>query len=317
MHTHRVDTGAATARDERRARDELATVFEAHRPYLRRLAYGTLGSFSEAEDVVQEAWLRLARTDTAAIRDVRAWLTTVVGRLALDAATSARRRRELYVGPWLPEPDVAEWQDPADRLAQDERVTTALLLVLERLSPAERTAFILQDIFGLSSEETGTVVGRTPAAVRQLVSRARRHVRAGTPRFPASREEHRRLVNTFAHAWSSGDLQALLGVLDTGVTLRADGGGKVATVGRPIHGAERVASTLLGLAAAYRRRHTGANAALTLVNGLPGLIIDEGDLLNVVSLTVDNQRIVAIDIMRNPDKLAGTTLPPNADTFEL
>jgi RNA polymerase sigma-70 factor (ECF subfamily) len=175
----------------------------------------------------------------------------------------------------------------------------------------------LQDIFGLSSEETGTVVGRTPAAVRQLVSRARRHVRAGTPRFPASREEHRRLVSTFAHAWSSGDLQALLGVLDTDVTLRADGGGKVATVGRPIHGAAHVANTLLALAATYRRRHPDANAALTLVNGLPGLIIDEGDLLNVISLTVDNHRIVAIDVMRNPDKLAGTTLPSNADTVKL
>ncbi len=144
------------------AADDLAGAFEAERPYLRRLAYSTLGSFADADDVVQEAWLRLQRADAGAIRDLRAWLTTTVGRLALDALRSARRRREQYVGPWLPEPLVEDPDaaDPAERVTLDERVTTALLVVLERLSPAERTAFVLHDVFGLPFDDVAEVVGR-------------------------------------------------------------------------------------------------------------------------------------------------------------
>jgi RNA polymerase sigma-70 factor (ECF subfamily) len=286
---------------------DLAAVFEQHRPYLRRVAYGTLGSVSEADDVVQEAWLRLQRVDAAGIRDLRAWLTKTVGRLALDALGSARRRRERYVGQWLPEPlvEARPADDPAEQLARGERVTTALLVVLERLSPAERTAFVLHDVFGLSFDEVAEVVGRTPAAVRQLASRARRHVEEGTPRFPASPDEHARIVTAFAVAAQAGDVAALARVLDPGVTFRADGGGKATAARRPLLGADRVARAVARLAT-----KTWRDRALATVNDAPGLLVDDGGSRPAVySLTVDNGRIVAIDVVRNPDKL-GHVAPP-------
>lgn len=281
---------------------ELARRFEEHRPYLRRLAYSTLGSLSDADDVVQEAWLRLQRQyETGAaggIDNLRAWLSTVTGRLALDHLGSARVRREQYVGEWLPEPEVTSWEDPADRITQDERVTTALLVVLESLSPAERTAFVLQDVFGMSGPEVAEVVGRTPAAVRQLASRARKHVEQGTPRFPASPDEQKKVVSAFALAWRSGDLSALLGVLDTNVSLTADGGGKVPAIRQPVRGAELVAKLLLGW-----YQVAGGWGRAVLVNGQPGLVVFDGTHTGVFSFTVDDGRIVAIDVVRNPDKL--------------
>nr|WP_231386905.1 RNA polymerase sigma factor SigJ [Nocardia sp. BMG111209] len=284
-------------------RVELARRFEDQRPYLRRLAYSTLGSLSDADDVVQEAWLRLQRWhDNGAegrIDNLRAWLSTVTGRLALDQLGSARARREQYVGEWLPEPEVTSWDDPADRITQDERVTTALLMVLESLSPAERTAFVLQDVFGMSGPEVAEVVGRTPAAVRQLASRARRHVEEGTPRFPAGRDEHEKVVSAFALAWRSGDLSALLGVLDENVVLTADGGGKVPAIRRPVNGAELVAKLFFG----WYRAGNDASGRNVLVNGKPGLVVFDGAYLGVMSFTVDAGRVSAIQIVRNPDKL--------------
>src|SRR5579859_5409561 len=190
------------------ARAELTAAFEAERGYLVRLAYGTLGSLAEAEDVVQEAWLRLERIDDPAeIVNLRAWLTRVVGRLALDALRSARRAREDYVGEWLPEPIVEPWRDDvADRVSLDESVSMALLVVLERLTPAQRTAFVLHDIFGVPFEEVAEIVGRTPAAVRQLAARARQDVAAARPRHPTAAAEHRRVVEAFAQACLQGDL---------------------------------------------------------------------------------------------------------------
>ena len=283
--------------------DDLAGAFEAERPYLRRLAYSTLGSFADADDVVQEAWLRLQRADAGAIRDLRGWLTTTVGRLALDALRSARRRREQYVGPWLPEPLVEDpdAEDPAERVTLDERVTTALLVVLERLSPAERIAFVLHDVFGLPFDDVAEVVGRGPAAVRQLASRARRHVKDGTPRFPASDEEHARIVSAFALSWRAGDLNALLGVLDPQVTYTADGGGRAIAARRPLHGARRVA----GVLEAYNRMAGDARVRAARVNDRPGLVVigDGPRVTAVLSLTVDAGRIVAVDVVRNPDKL--------------
>jgi RNA polymerase sigma-70 factor (ECF subfamily) len=311
-----------------RTDDQLAAAFEAERPYLRRLAYGTLGSLAEADDVVQEAWLRLQRADVAAIRELRAWLTTVVGRLALDALDSARVRREHYVGPWLPEPIVetagsdaalgpvaagadtrALGDDPADRAALADEVTTALLLVLERLSPAERTAFVLHDVFGLPFQEVAEVVGRTPAAVRQLATRARRHVEDGTPRFPASREEHADVVAAFAAAWMEGDVDGLLAVLDPEVTFRSDGGGKVVAAREPQHGADRVARLLLSFEHDAQRQRGHARGGIVDVNGLPGLVLRDRDVTTVISFTVDRGRIVAIDAVRNPDKLRHVRLP--------
>ena len=318
-----------------REAEELARRFERERPYMRRIAYGTLGSFAEADDVVQEAWLRLQRVDADAIDDLRAWLTTVVGRLALDALGSARVRRERYVGPWLPEPSVRAAQgaataaegaaaaalergdavvggsaasqvdaaDPAERVALDEEVTTALLVVLERLSPAERTAFVLHDVFGLGFPEVAEVVGRSPAAVRQLAARARRHVRDGTPRFPATREQQAEIVVAFAAAWQAGDVDTLVGVLDPDVVLTSDGGGVVSAARRPIVGSGRVAKALVGFARLGMARRAHARGAIADVNGLPGLLLEGDGVMNVFSFTVDAGRIVAIDIVRNPQKL--------------
>ncbi|WP_067696929.1 RNA polymerase sigma factor SigJ [Nocardia jejuensis] len=295
--------------DERRGvpgQAELARQFEEHRGYLRRVAYSTLGSLSDAEDVVQDAWLRLQRhyennTD-GEIDNLRAWLTTVTGRLALDHLGSARARREQYVGEWLPEPEITSWDDPADRVSQDERVTTALLVVLESLSPAERTAFVLQDVFGMTGPEVAEVVGRTPAAVRQLASRARKHVESGTPRFPASPQEQEQVVSAFALAWRSGDLSSLLGVLDSNVTFTSDGGGKVTAFRDPMHGAESVAKALLGFLR-FSAQVGGAWGRSVLVNGQPGLVVFDGKNTGVFSFTIDNGRITNIDVVRNPDKL--------------
>jgi RNA polymerase sigma-70 factor (ECF subfamily) len=180
--------------------------FERLRPYLLRVAYSHLGSLSEAEDLVQEAWVRLLRAERGEIRDLRAWLTLVVSRLALDALTSARARRERYVGPWLPEPVIegpaAIELDPAGHAELDESVSMALLIVLESLSPAERSAFLLHDVFGYSFGEVAEIVGRTPAATRQLASRTRHAVEARRPRYPAGAEEQRELLAAFLVAMS-------------------------------------------------------------------------------------------------------------------
>jgi RNA polymerase sigma-70 factor, ECF subfamily len=285
---------------------DLATEFEALRPQLTRVAYGILGSVAEAEDVVQEAWLRLGRTDPAGIEDLRAWLTTVVGRLALDALGTARRRRESYVGEWLPEPLVEEY-DSEESPTLDESVSTALLVVLERLSPAERTAFLLHDVFDLPFDKVADVVGRSPAAVRQLASRARSHVEAGKPRFPADSEEEARIVAAFAMAWQEGDHEALLGLLDPDAIMRADGGGHVPTAGKPLLGAERISRALVALTRASVRREEDARGRLARVNGATGLVVHDRYSTSVVSLTIDAGRITAVDIVRNPDKLRGLT----------
>jgi RNA polymerase sigma-70 factor, ECF subfamily len=282
--------------------DPFTQVFEAHRGRLLRVAYATLGSLSEAEDCVQEAWLRLRRVENpAAIADLGAWLTTTVSRLALDALGSARARRERYVGPWLPEPLVedASAADPADRVTLDESVSMALLVVLERLSPAERTSFVLHEVFGLPFEEVGSVVGRSPAAVRQLAARAREHVRRGRPRFPPTAAEQRELVAAFAAACQQGDLERLVSLLDPGVVWRADGGGKVSAAHPVERGARQVARVVLAFA-----RRPPRSVGLVTVNGAPGLVLRDADgVLTVLAVTVDAGRIVALDAIRNPDKL--------------
>jgi RNA polymerase sigma-70 factor (ECF subfamily) len=274
--------------------------FARARPRLLRLAYSELGDLGEAEDVVQEAWLRLDRTGEDAIENLDAWLTTVVARLALDRLRSARARREAYVGPWLPEPLVSAGGDPADRVALDESVSYALLAVLEQLSPAERTAFVLHDVFDVPFREVADVVGRTPEAVRQLASRARRHVAAHRPRFEPSPDEHDRAVRAFARAVSEGDLDALVAVLDPGVVWTADGGGRAIASRRPVRGAERVARAWIAL------RRTGSiepGTALEL-NGRLGLLVPGTDgHRSLLSFDVGGGRITRIDVVRNPEKL--------------
>ncbi len=280
----------------------VAERFARARPRLLRLAYSELGDLGEAEDVVQEAWLRLERTGAESIDDLDAWLTTVVGRLALDTLRSARTRRETYVGPWLPEPLVSGGaDDPADRVTLDESVSYALLAVLEQLSPAERTAFVLHDVFDVPFGEVAEVVGRTPEAVRQLASRARRHVAGARPRFEASADEHERAVRAFAQAVAEGDIDRLVAVLDPDVVWTSDGGGRAVTARKPLRGAARVARAW----AALRHKPAIEPAATPIeLNGRLGLLVAGTDgNLAALSFLVAGGRIVRIDLVRNPEKL--------------
>jgi RNA polymerase sigma-70 factor (ECF subfamily) len=291
--------------------DQLTLAFEQQRPRLVRLAYATLGSLADAEDCVQEAWLRLQRAqDRTQIRDIGAWLTTTVSRLALDVLSSARARREQYVGEWLPEPIVEDLDaDPADRVTLDESVSMALLLVLERLTAAERTAFLLHDVFSLPFEQIGDIVGRSPAAVRQLASRARRHVENGRPKLAPTNAEQHAVVAAFMAACQAGDLEQLVGLLDPDVTWRGDGGGKVPTFGGVQRGAHSVASQLL-----MAFQHPPQAIRMALVNGAPGLVLrDVAGFLTVISFTVDGGQITSIDAVRNPDKLTAVPDPAAPD----
>ncbi|MEN3359907.1 MAG: polymerase sigma-70 factor, subfamily [Mycobacteriales bacterium] len=283
----------------------LAAAYEGARPRLVRVAYAVLGSQVEAEDVVSECWLRLVTADARdPVRDVDAWATVAVARAAMDALRSARRRRELYVGPWLPEPIVGAdpaGADPADRVTLDDTVSYALLVVLETLTPAERTAWVLHDLFGLTFEEVAGTVGRTPAAVRQLAARARAHVNARAPRVTVGAAEHSVAVTRFLEAAVGGDLTALIGALDPAAVLTSDGGGQVSAARHPVYGADNVARFLHGIATMIK---PGERVRIVNVNGAPGLGVVAGDeLTTVVSLTLTADRITRVDIIRAPAKL--------------
>lgn len=295
-------------------RDEsLAAGYTRTRPRLLRLAYAILGSVAEAEDVVSDCWLRLVEADARdPVLEVDAWSTVAVARRALDVLRSARVRRESYVGPWLPEPmlcTLAEpsspTADPADRITLDETVSFALLVVLETLSPPERTAWVLHDLFGLPFGEVAAVVGRSPAAVRQLASRARRHVAARAPRQTVDPVEHQAAVAAFARAAAGGDLAGLLAVLDPDVTLTSDGGGMAGVARRPVRGADRVARFLIGIAA---KGAPAGRAAHLWVNGAPGLGLYEADrLIAVAVLTGLPGRLRRVDLILAPAKLASAS----------
>jgi RNA polymerase sigma-70 factor, ECF subfamily len=275
----------------------LADRFEALRPRLLRIAYGQLGSIAEAEDVLQDAWLRLERVDADEIRDLEAFLITTVSRLGLDALKSARVRREAYVGPWLPEPIVSDDPGPEEAAVRHDEVGLALLVVLETLSAAERTAFVLHDVFGYSFDEVAAALGTTSAAARQQASRARKAVEARRPRFPATPEQQREIITAFGQATAEGDIDGLLALLHPDAVLTSDGGGVVNAARKPIEGAERVAKAITAL---------GRDAAMTFVdvNGMPGLAGHGRDgIPSVVSFTVDDGRITRIDFQRNPEKL--------------
>ena len=283
--------------------ETLAERFEADRPRLVRLAYGYLGSVAEAEDVVQDAWLRLERIDADEVRDLQGWLTTTVSRLALDALRSARVRREAYVGPWLPEPIVEEPSpSPEERALQAEDVSLALLVVLESLSANERIAFVLHDIFGYAFDEVATSLQTTPAAARQLASRARKAVEARRPRFPATPEQQRDVVLAFGRAVGEGDIAALVELLHPDVVFTSDGGGVVTAARKPIVGADRVARVAETLG--RKGIEAGGHAELVDINGMPGwLALSADGQATVMSFTIDDGKIVAIDVQRNPDKL--------------
>jgi len=286
--------------------DLLAAAFSRARPRLVRVAYAIIGSYSEAEDAVADCWFRLIAADKAeTVRDVEAWAVVAVSRMALDVLRSARVHRERYVGPWLPEPVVASPNetaaDPADKVTLADEVGYAILVVMEALSPAERTAFVLHDLFGLRFDEVAVIVGRSPAAVRQLASRARRHIRGQSPWPSADAAEHRRVVDAFASAAASGDLAALIRVLDPDVVLVSDGGGLVTSARRPVLGADRVARFLLGLLA---KEQPGDVIDNVIVNGAPGFAVyQQGELVTIVSVTAASGRIIRLDLVRAPGKL--------------
>jgi RNA polymerase sigma-70 factor (ECF subfamily) len=281
--------------------DETAAVFEELRPRLLGVAYGLLGSVADAEDAVQEAWIRLQRSDVGGVDDLVGWLVTTTSRIALDVLRSSRIRRETYVGPWLPEP-VETAPDPADTVSFADSVSWALLVVLESLTPAERAAFVLHDVFGLSFDEVGKAVGRSPAACRKLASRARAHVEERQPRFDVDPNAHRVVVDAFADATTTGDLETLLRLLDPDVVLTADGGGVVQAALEPIRGGEMVARFLTMVVAATPDLAMRA----TVVNGNPALLVVKGGQVDgVVALGITDGRVATIDFIRNPNKFNG------------
>jgi RNA polymerase sigma-70 factor (ECF subfamily) len=273
--------------------------FARHRRLLFTVAYEMLGSASDAEDVVQETWLRWADVDHAAVRDPRAYLVRIVTRQALNRLRTLARRREDYVGEWLPEPLVTG-PDVAADVELAESLSMAMLTVLETLGPPERAVFVLREVFDTPYDEIAEAVGKSAAAVRQIAHRAREHVAARRPRVPVTATEQQEALDRFLAAIRHGDLQGLLDVLAPDVVVVADGGGLVPAARRPVEGAERVASLLIrGL------RSVDFEAAAVWLNGSPAIRIDAGTAFNAaVSVAVQDGRITRIYVVANPQKLA-------------
>jgi RNA polymerase sigma-70 factor (ECF subfamily) len=294
-----------------------ADMFGRLRPLLFSIAYRMLGSVSEAEDVVQEAFLRYQRAlaEGTSIDAPKAYLSAVVTRLAIDELRSARARRETYVGLWLPEPLLTDEEGPAGVVERADEVSMAFLLMLERLGPVERAVFLLHDVFGYGFGEIAEIVGRSAEACRQLAVRARRRVGDQRRRFEASRAQREALAGRFFEALSSGDVDGLMTLLAPDVVVQGDGGGKAPQWSKPIAGAERVARLLAGLG------HQIADVGLTLerheVNGQPGVILrtPDGAITNVIVVDIAADRVLAVRSVINPDKLRH--LGPVADVWSL
>ncbi|WP_432522873.1 RNA polymerase sigma factor SigJ [Kineococcus sp. SYSU DK006] len=296
--------GAGEGADE--GADEGAGGVAGERRHLLDVAFRLLGTSADAEDAVQETyarWYALAEEERAAVLNPQAWLTRVVGRVCLDVLGSARVRRERCVGQWLPEPvPGAGWQgppDPAERITVDESVRMALLVALDALTPAQRVAFVLHEVFALPFEDVAEVVGRTPQACRKLASTARRDIREGRRRAAAD-EDHREVVRAFLRACAAGDLQALVLLLDPGVSARTDGGGRVRAAPNAVVGAERVARYLLGALAKWSH----VELVDAEVGGLPGVVLREaGAVTGVAGFDVRDGRVSAVWLVRAPGKL--------------
>jgi RNA polymerase sigma factor (sigma-70 family) len=290
--------------------DQALSPVMSERRQLINLAYRLLGSLAEAEDAVQETytrWYAMSAEQRQAIESPGGWLTTVASRICLDLLGSARARRELYVGEWLPEPLPAPDEqpgaaaaDPADRVTLDESVTMAFLVVLETMTPAERVAFVLHDVFRFPFAEVAGIVGRTPAACRQLASSARRRL-SSTPHAPATAAaDQASIVRNFRQAWEAKDIGALIGLLDSDAAAVADGGGKVSAARRPIAGGEQVARYLVGIVG----RTSSLTILETMVNGQAGLVLQrDGVTVTVFAFNIEVGKITRIWVIRNPDKL--------------
>jgi RNA polymerase sigma factor (sigma-70 family) len=278
------------------ANDWLAEQFEDYRTHLKAVAYRMLGSMTDADDALQEAWLRLSRSDAGRVENMGAWLTTVVGRICLDMLRARRARREEYAGSWLPEPvvQIETGTDPEQEALMADSVGLALLVVLETLTPAERLAFVLHDMFAVPFEEIAEILGKTPVAARQLASRGRRRVRGAAPSPDPDRELQRRVVDAFLAAARAGDFEALVAVLDPNVVFRADSR-------EPVVGAEAVAQRVL------RRGTPLAHLARpAVVNGAAGVVVvSRGKPLAVVGFTIVGGRIAEIDLVLDRKKLEG------------
>jgi RNA polymerase sigma factor (sigma-70 family) len=285
----------------------LARQFEAHRTHLRAVAYRMLGSVSEADDAVQESWLRLSRSQTAEIENLGGWLTTVVARVSLDMLRARKSRREEPLGPRVPEPIVSreDGVDPEHEALVADSVGLALLVVLEKLNPAERLAFVLHDMFAVPFDEIGPIVERSPAAARKLASRARQRVRGATPAPDPDLARQREVVDAFLAAARGGDFDALLGLLDPDIVLRVDRGARPAGASREIRGAQAVAEQLRGGA------RLAGFAQPALVNGAAGVVVaPRGRPLAVAGFTVVDGRIAEIDVLADPARVSRLDLAP-------
>ncbi|MFJ5264207.1 RNA polymerase sigma-70 factor [Streptomyces sp. NPDC088387] len=285
-----------------RPTDPATDAFVAHRNLLFTVAYEMLGSAADAEDVLQETWLRWAEVDQEQVRDRRAYLVRITTRQALNRLRSLSRRKESYVGPWLPEPLLTS-PDVAEDAELAESMSMALMLVLETLSPTERAVFVLREVFDVSHDEIAAAVDKTPAAVRQIAHRARRHVDARRPRKVVSARQTRAALESFRNAVATGDIQGLLDVLAPDVVLLTDGGGHRQAALRPIIGGDKVARYILG-----GLGKDPVTFAPILVNGSPGFVLHlEGELDGVVALLIEDARVTGLYYVRNPEKLTHVT----------
>jgi RNA polymerase sigma-70 factor (ECF subfamily) len=286
--------------------------FEAYRSLLFAMAYRMMGSAMEAEDIVQEAYLRYRATPPESIMTLKSFLTTIVHHLCIDQLRSARTRRENYIGPWLPEPiitgDGASLLSPLRQISERESISMAFLVLLESLSPLERAVFLLREVFDYDYAEIGQITGRDEAACRQLFSRAKKHISDHRPRFPASPEVHANMVSRFMEVCLGGDMEGFMSLLAEDVTVWSDGGGKVSGAARqPIQGRQRVMKALTGQLA---HAPEGTTFEMIEVNGFPAVLVRvKGQIMGVITMDVDRDGIRAIHSIANPDKLAHLHVP--------
>ncbi|MFH0132688.1 RNA polymerase sigma-70 factor [Variovorax sp. VaC1] len=283
--------------------DDPTLTFDSHRRRLQGIAYRMLGSVAEAEEVVQDAWLRWHDADKNSFDSAEAWLVTVVTRLSIDRLRAAKVQREHYIGTWMPEPMLTEAPDtPEQLLERADSVSVAFLTVLERLAPEARAAFLLREVFDADYDEVAQTLGKSEAACRQLVHRAKLQVQEARPRFNVPRETHQRLLRAFADAAARGSLQDLKALMAEDVELLGDGGGKVQTFDKILRGSQRLAQLYFSL---WRRMGAGVRMELVDINGEPGMLrFLDGELESAQTFEIENDLIVRIRAQRNPDKLA-------------